>query len=104
MSEVFAKLEVYMWLGLAKYSKEATNNLPDEFLPIFEEEEEDQKKLVPAGLRKLPVSLSCQGEYADCLQPLAVPPAPLMEPASDCRQPVLPAPMSPVPGAWPDGG
>lgn len=51
-----------MWLGLAKYSKEATNNLPDEFLPIFEEEDEDQKKLVPTGLRKLPVALSCQGK------------------------------------------
>lgn len=53
-----------MWLGLAKYSKEATNNLPDEFLPIFEEEDEDQRKLVPTGLRKLPVMLSCQGECA----------------------------------------
>uniref|UniRef100_A0A3Q3WRE7 C2 domain-containing protein n=1 Tax=Mola mola TaxID=94237 RepID=A0A3Q3WRE7_MOLML len=29
---IFAKLEVYLWLGLAKYSKEATLNLPDEFL------------------------------------------------------------------------
>lgn len=51
-----------MWLGLAKYSKEATNNLPDEFLPVFEEEDEDQKKLVPTGLRKLPLTLSCQGK------------------------------------------
>lgn len=62
VSEVFAKLEVYMWLGLAKYSKEATNNLPDEFQPVFEEEDEEQKRLIPAGLRQLPVSLSCQGE------------------------------------------
>uniref|UniRef100_A0A665XBH9 Fer-1 like family member 4 n=1 Tax=Echeneis naucrates TaxID=173247 RepID=A0A665XBH9_ECHNA len=31
-SEIFAKLEVYLWLGLAKYSKEATNCLPEEFL------------------------------------------------------------------------
>ncbi|XP_029683326.1 fer-1-like protein 4 isoform X2 [Takifugu rubripes] len=60
VSEIFAKLEVYMWLGLAKYSKEALNNLPDEFLPVYEEEEEEQKKLVPTGLRKLPFSLSCQ--------------------------------------------
>uniref|UniRef100_H3CIC0 Fer-1 like family member 4 n=1 Tax=Tetraodon nigroviridis TaxID=99883 RepID=H3CIC0_TETNG len=52
VSEIFAKLEVYMWLGLAKYSKEATNNLPDEFLPVFEEEDE--------GLRRLPLTLSCQ--------------------------------------------
>ncbi|XP_029357924.1 fer-1-like protein 4 [Echeneis naucrates] len=59
-SEIFAKLEVYLWLGLAKYSKEATNCLPEEFLPVFEEEDEEQKKMVPAGHRKLPVSLSCQ--------------------------------------------
>lgn len=57
-----------MWLGLAKYSKEATNNLPDEFLPVFEEEDEDQKKLLPAGLRKLPSTLCCQGEEAGCLR------------------------------------
>ncbi|XP_075881234.1 fer-1-like protein 4 isoform X2 [Nelusetta ayraudi] len=65
-NEIFAKLEVYLWLGLAKYSKEATNNLPDEFLPIFEgeeeeeEEEEEQKRLMPPGMRKLPVHLACQ--------------------------------------------
>uniref|UniRef100_A0A665XCY1 Fer-1 like family member 4 n=1 Tax=Echeneis naucrates TaxID=173247 RepID=A0A665XCY1_ECHNA len=29
-SEIFAKLEVYLWLGLAKYSKEATNCLPED--------------------------------------------------------------------------
>lgn len=57
-----------MWLGLAKYSKEATMNLPDEFLPVFEEEDEDQKKLLPTGLRKLPLTLSCQGKYSDCIQ------------------------------------
>lgn len=62
VSEIFAKLEVYMWLGLAKYSKEATNNLPDEFLPVFEEEDEDQKKPIPTGLRRLPLTLSCQGK------------------------------------------
>lgn len=62
VSDIYAKLEVYMWLGLAKYSKEATNNLPDEFMPVFEEEDEDHKKLIPTGLRKLPVSLSCQGK------------------------------------------
>ncbi|KAG8007550.1 Fer-1-like protein 4, partial [Nibea albiflora] len=59
-SEIFAKLEVYMWLGLAKYSKEATSCLPEEFLPVFEEEEEEQRRLVPTGNRKLPASLSCQ--------------------------------------------
>uniref|UniRef100_A0A8D2ZTG7 Fer-1 like family member 4 n=1 Tax=Scophthalmus maximus TaxID=52904 RepID=A0A8D2ZTG7_SCOMX len=40
-SEIFAKLEVYLWLGLAKYSKVATNSLPEEFLPVYEEEEEE---------------------------------------------------------------
>lgn len=67
-NEIFAKLEVYLWFGLAKYGKEATNNLPDEFLPVFEEdEEEDQKRLIHHGLRKLPLSLSCQGKLATVL-------------------------------------
>ncbi|XP_070758115.1 fer-1-like protein 4 [Enoplosus armatus] len=59
-SEIFAKLEVYLWLGLAKYSKEVTNGLPEEFLPVYEEEDEEQRRLVPVGKKKLPVSLSCQ--------------------------------------------
>lgn len=61
-SEIFAKLEVYLWLGLAKYSKEANNCLPDEFLPVYEEEEEEQRRLVPMEKKKIPISLSCQGE------------------------------------------
>ncbi|KAM9362008.1 fer-1-like protein 4 [Symphorus nematophorus] len=61
-SEIFAKLEVYLWLGLAKYSKEATTSLPEEFVPVYEEEEEEQqqKRQLALGKRKLPVSLSCQ--------------------------------------------
>ncbi|XP_039972477.1 fer-1-like protein 4 [Xiphias gladius] len=59
-SEIFAKLEVYLWLGLAKYSKEANNCLPDEFLPVYEEEEEEQRRLVPMEKKKIPISLSCQ--------------------------------------------
>ncbi|XP_038552062.1 fer-1-like protein 4 [Micropterus salmoides] len=59
-SEIFAKLEVYLWLGLAKYSKEATTSLPEEFLPVFEEEQEEQRRLVTMGRMTLPVSLSCQ--------------------------------------------
>uniref|UniRef100_A0A8D3CW72 Fer-1 like family member 4 n=1 Tax=Scophthalmus maximus TaxID=52904 RepID=A0A8D3CW72_SCOMX len=43
-SEIFAKLEVYLWLGLAKYSKVATNSLPEEFLPVYEEEEEELRR------------------------------------------------------------
>ncbi|XP_073325341.1 fer-1-like protein 4 [Pagrus major] len=59
-SEIFAKLEVYLWVGLAKYSKEAITCLPEEFLPVYEEEEEEQRRPVQQGRRKLPVSLSCQ--------------------------------------------
>ncbi|XP_029006107.1 fer-1-like protein 4 [Betta splendens] len=59
-SEIFVKLEVYLWLGLGKYSKEAINCLPEDFMPVYEEEEEEQRRLVPAGRMKLPVSLSCQ--------------------------------------------
>ncbi|KAM7401688.1 hypothetical protein PAMP_016984 [Pampus punctatissimus] len=59
-SEIFAKLEVYLWLGLAKYSKEAITSLPEEFMPVYEEEEEGQKRPVVVGTKKLPVSLSCQ--------------------------------------------
>ncbi|XP_037303839.1 fer-1-like protein 4 [Pungitius pungitius] len=59
-SEIFAKLEVYLWLGLAKYSKEVTTSLPEEFLPVYEEEDEQVRRLVPPGKRKLPVTVSCQ--------------------------------------------
>lgn len=63
-SQVFAKVEVYLWLGPAKYCKEALNSLPEEFLPVYEEENEEEKKtVVPVGeKRKLPFFLSCQGE------------------------------------------
>lgn len=67
-SEIFAKLEVYLWLGLAKYSKEAITSLPEEFMPVYEEEEEGQRRQVAVGTRKLPLSLSCQGESADLIQ------------------------------------
>ncbi|XP_029287824.1 LOW QUALITY PROTEIN: fer-1-like protein 4 [Cottoperca gobio] len=59
-SEIFAKLEVYLWLGLAKYSKEVTNCLPEEFRPVYEKEEDEQRRLVPSGKTRLPLSLSCQ--------------------------------------------
>ncbi|XP_068450759.1 fer-1-like protein 4 isoform X2 [Clinocottus analis] len=59
-SEIFAKLEVYLWLGLSKYSKEVITSLPEEFAPDYEEDEEEQRRLVTAGKRKLPVTLSCQ--------------------------------------------
>ncbi|KAM4587956.1 fer-1-like protein 4 [Odontesthes bonariensis] len=60
-NEVFAKLEVYLWLGPIKYCKDAINSLPEEFMPIYDEEEEVQRRLVPVDERmKLPISLSCQ--------------------------------------------
>ncbi|XP_015243518.1 PREDICTED: fer-1-like protein 4 [Cyprinodon variegatus] len=62
-SETFAKLEVYLWLGLVKYSKEVINSLPEEFMPIYEEEEEEETErqhLPVEERRKFPVSLSCQ--------------------------------------------
>ncbi len=65
-SEIFAKLEVYLWLGLAKYSKESITSLPEEFMPVYDEEEEEEQR-VP-GNRKLPLSLSCQGESANFIQ------------------------------------
>ncbi|CAL8360491.1 unnamed protein product [Lota lota] len=61
VGQVFAKLEVYLWLGLTKYSKEAINSLPEDFLPVYEEEEKEQEEEEQAGLRKgMPISLSCQ--------------------------------------------
>ncbi|KAF7642812.1 hypothetical protein LDENG_00250020, partial [Lucifuga dentata] len=58
--EIFAKLEVYLWLGLSKYSKEAITCLPDDFLPVYQEEEEEGPVRKLDGRRKIPVSLSCQ--------------------------------------------
>uniref|UniRef100_A0A665XBL1 Fer-1 like family member 4 n=1 Tax=Echeneis naucrates TaxID=173247 RepID=A0A665XBL1_ECHNA len=60
-SEIFAKLEVYLWLGLAKYSKEATNCLPEEFLPVFEEE--DEEKPSSPGQVDLDFALSADSRY-----------------------------------------
>lgn len=58
---------MYLWLGPVKYSKEAINSLPEEFMPIYEdmEVEETQRELPVEGRRKFPVSLSCQGESTD---------------------------------------
>ncbi|KAG1949657.1 fer-1-like protein [Pimephales promelas] len=37
VGEIFAKLEVYMWLGITKYAKNCVTSLPTEFRPIYEE-------------------------------------------------------------------
>uniref|UniRef100_A0A670XR08 C2 domain-containing protein n=1 Tax=Pseudonaja textilis TaxID=8673 RepID=A0A670XR08_PSETE len=34
--EIFAKLEIYMWLGITKYVKNSTADLPEEFKPIYD--------------------------------------------------------------------
>ncbi|XP_061486315.1 fer-1-like protein 4 [Rhineura floridana] len=34
--EIFAKLEIYMWLGVTKYAKNSTAELPEEFKPIYD--------------------------------------------------------------------
>ncbi|XP_065097285.1 fer-1-like protein 4 isoform X2 [Paramisgurnus dabryanus] len=36
VGEIFAKLEVYMWLGITKYSKNCVTSLPADFKPIYE--------------------------------------------------------------------
>ncbi|XP_076863627.1 fer-1-like protein 4 [Brachyhypopomus gauderio] len=36
LGEIFAKLEVYMWLGVTKYSKNCVMSLPAEFRPVYE--------------------------------------------------------------------
>ncbi|KAM6979612.1 fer-1-like protein 4 [Aplochiton taeniatus] len=58
---IFAKLEVYMWMGITKYAKESLSCLPGEFLPLFEE---DGGEAQPANLalqaKKAPIKLSCQ--------------------------------------------
>ncbi|KAK3536663.1 hypothetical protein QTP86_015460, partial [Hemibagrus guttatus] len=36
VGEIFAKLEVYMWLGITKYSKNCVTSLPSEFRPVYE--------------------------------------------------------------------
>ncbi|XP_077384701.1 fer-1-like protein 4 isoform X2 [Festucalex cinctus] len=60
-SEIFAKLEAYLWLGQAKHSKEVIVSLPDEFLPVYEEEEEQEgEEPVATATRRMPVSLCCQ--------------------------------------------
>uniref|UniRef100_A0A8C7I1A3 Fer-1-like protein 4 n=1 Tax=Oncorhynchus kisutch TaxID=8019 RepID=A0A8C7I1A3_ONCKI len=35
VGEIFAKLEVYLWLGITKYSKNCVTSLPAEFKPVF---------------------------------------------------------------------
>ncbi|GCB79911.1 hypothetical protein scyTo_0017037 [Scyliorhinus torazame] len=37
IGEIFAKLELYMWLGVTKFTKSNISSLPQEFIPVYEE-------------------------------------------------------------------
>ncbi|XP_078093137.1 fer-1-like protein 4 isoform X2 [Mustelus asterias] len=37
IGEIFAKLELYMWLGVTKFVKNNISSLPQEFIPVYEE-------------------------------------------------------------------
>lgn len=37
VGEIFAKLEVFMWLGITKYAKNCVTSLPSDFRPVYEE-------------------------------------------------------------------
>ncbi|XP_078391487.1 fer-1-like protein 4 isoform X2 [Cetorhinus maximus] len=37
IGEIFAKLELYMWLGTTKFMKNNISSLPQEFIPVYEE-------------------------------------------------------------------
>ncbi|KAL8179277.1 UNVERIFIED_CONTAM: hypothetical protein K2H54_062405, partial [Gekko kuhli] len=47
-SDIFAKLEIYMWLGVIKYVKNSTAELPEEFKPIYEKAQPSTR--IPAHL------------------------------------------------------
>ncbi|XP_046882515.1 fer-1-like protein 4 [Hypomesus transpacificus] len=56
VGEIFAKLEVYLWLGITKYAKNCTISLPGEFLPVCE----PMPAGVPMPANMPPISLTCQ--------------------------------------------
>ncbi|KAK7899448.1 hypothetical protein WMY93_020301 [Mugilogobius chulae] len=55
VGEVFAKLELYLWLGQSKYTKEAVNSLPEDFTPVRSPEQETGPPSI-----SLPAKLACQ--------------------------------------------
>lgn len=58
--EIFAKLEIYMWLGVTKYVKNCTAELPEEFKPLYESGQQTAARL-PAHIP--PSRLTRDGEY-----------------------------------------
>ncbi|XP_045079897.1 fer-1-like protein 4 [Coregonus clupeaformis] len=53
---IFAKLEVYLWLGITKYSKNCVSSLPAEFKPVYEE----ATGIIPVPMNMAPIKLSCE--------------------------------------------
>ncbi|CAB1314447.1 unnamed protein product [Coregonus sp. 'balchen'] len=53
---IFAKLEVYLWLGITKYSKNCVGSLPAEFKPVYEE----ATGIIPVPMNMAPIKLSCE--------------------------------------------
>ncbi|KAL0978832.1 hypothetical protein UPYG_G00176280, partial [Umbra pygmaea] len=58
VGEIFAKLEVYLWLGITKYAKNCVSSLPAEFEPVYEE----VLGITPVPISKnvAPIKLSCE--------------------------------------------
>jgi len=57
--EIFAKLEIYMWLGVTKYAKNCTVELPEEFKYLSESRQE----ISQFSVHSPPSWLSRDGEF-----------------------------------------
>lgn len=57
--EIFAKLEIYMWLGVTKYAKNCTVELPEEFKYLSESRQE----ITQFSAHSPPSWLSRDGEF-----------------------------------------
>lgn len=57
MGEIFAKLELYMWLGITKYAKNCVTSLPADFRAVYEEA--TAGVLVPRNMP--PIKLAVEG-------------------------------------------
>lgn len=57
--EIFAKLEIYMWLGVTKYAKNCTVELPEEFRYLSESRQE----IAQFSVHSPPSWLSRDGEF-----------------------------------------
>ncbi|XP_066558256.1 fer-1-like protein 4 [Amia ocellicauda] len=55
VGEIFAKLEVYMWLGVTKYVKNSLSSLPAEFTPLYD----NTPPTVPPPSNTPPIRLCC---------------------------------------------